>query len=85
MSVEVQHCVLMDVCVCENKADGRGSLPLQTRPLHGRVTAQEIQGYKLGPIPESESCEVIGWILLHRVTIVLHRLIGEALVGKDSD
>lgn len=47
-------------------------------PLHGRVTAQEIRGYGWGPNPEGEFCEVIGQILLHGVTVVLHRLVREA-------
>lgn len=38
------------------------------------LTAQDIQGYRLGQIPESEFCEVIGQILLHGVTVMLHRL-----------
>lgn len=58
---------------------------IKTRPLHGHVTAREIRGYRWSQTPESEFCEVIGRILLHGVTVMLHWLIGEALVGKDSD
>lgn len=39
-------------------------------------------------VPENEFCEVIGQILLHGVTVMLHWLVreagGKAFVGKDS-
>lgn len=81
-------CVLVVVAVwvhtCVKKANGWGSVALQTRPLHVHVTAREIRGYRRGPTPEREFCEVIGWILLYGVAVMLHRLIREALVGQDS-
>lgn len=70
--------------VCVNKADGWGSVALQKKSPSWSLTAQEIQGYRWGQIPESEFCEVIGQIFLHGVTIMLHRLGRKALVGKNS-
>lgn len=63
--------------MCVNKADGWGSVALQTRPLRGHVAAREIRGYRC-PNPQSESCEVIGQFFLHGVTVMLHWLVGEA-------
>lgn len=63
------------MCICVNKTDGWASVALQMRHLHGHVTAQEIQGYRWGPNPESE---VIGQFLLHGVAVMLHWLVREA-------
>lgn len=76
--------VVVWVHMCVKKANGWGSVALQTRALHVHVTAQEIRGYRWGPTPEREFCEVIGWILLYGVAVMLHWLIREALVGEDS-
>lgn len=72
------------MCIYVNKADKWGSEAIQTCPLHGHVTALKSQGYRWALNPESEFCEVIGQILLHGVTVVLHWLIRDALAGEDS-
>lgn len=68
-----------------NKADGWGSVALQTCPPSWSCDKCERSEATGGaPNPESEFCEVIGWILLHGVAVVLHWLVREAFVGKDS-
>ena len=69
----------MCVCVCVCKADGRGSVALQTRPLHWSCdSAGDLRLFRCSPNPDSEFCEVIGQILLHGVTVMLHWLVGDA-------